>query len=104
MRGKGGIAGRVPQAEPGSRPTDRAPAGLAAPRVDPSRVLHGDVLSPRGCDDEVAAIMDRLDRLQSWLVLQCTSQRGDPDFMSAATLVQDTRVLIVERCFKGVPR
>lgn len=30
------MAGRVPS-EPGSRPSDQAPAGLDAPRVDPSR-------------------------------------------------------------------
>ncbi len=66
-------------------------------------VLEGEVIRPRGCDDEVSALMDRLDKLQSFLVLQAARNRGDRAFMSAATLVQDTRVLIVERCFKKPP-
>ena len=91
----------------GARPSEQALAVPATPAVavdgpsgfDPSRVLEGEILRPESCDAEVADMMERLSRLQTWLVLQCTSRRGDPDYLSAMRLVQDVRVLIVERCF-----
>ena len=61
-----------------------------------------DVLPPRNCDPEVAGIMDELDRLQHWLVMQGANSQGRVA-MSAAELVQRTRCLIVERCFNSKP-
>ena len=63
----------------------------------------GEVLQPESCDEEVADMMERLSRLQTWLELQCTSRRGDRDYLAAMRLVQDVRVLIVERCFRNPP-
>lgn len=84
-----------------SRPSDRAPTGLAASRVDQAQGIDGEILRPRGCDDEVASIMDQLDKLQGWLVLQGAQTRGQGEYFAAARLVQNTRVLIVERCFNA---
>jgi hypothetical protein len=58
---------------------------------------RADVFPPRNCDPEVAAIMDELSKLQTMLTLQ---MRQGPVWMAAADLVQRTRVLIVERCFR----
>jgi hypothetical protein len=57
------------------------------------------VLRPESCDAEIADMMERLSKLQTWLVMKCCEQRGDPMFRAAMSLVQDVRVLIVERCF-----
>ena len=67
---------------------------------DPGRSVEGEILRPESCDAEVADMMERLSRLQTWLTLQCCQRSGDPEFRSAMSLVQDVRVLIVERCFK----
>jgi len=67
---------------------------------DAPRPLQGTIMPPGGAPDfEVASLMERLSRLQNWLVLQCAAQRGNPDLLWASTLVQDTRVLIVERLY-----
>ncbi len=65
---------------------------------------NGEVLPPESCDDEIAGMMARLDKLQHWLVMQSCQRQGDRHFMSAATLVQDVRVLLVERCFNQPDR
>lgn len=68
--------------------------------VPTKATLHGEVLPDPSCDDEVADMMERLSRLQTWLTLQCTESRGDREYLAAMRLVQDVRVLLVERCFK----
>lgn len=60
-------------------------------------IPHTTVMPGRSTDDEASALLDELTRLQSLMVMQC--QRG-PEWISAADLVQRTRVLIIERCKK----
>jgi hypothetical protein len=57
-----------------------------------------DVLAARSTDAEVSAILDELSRLQTWCIMQA---HRDPLAVSAADLVQRTRILVIERCSKA---
>jgi hypothetical protein len=57
------------------------------------------VLRGRGCDDEVAGIMEELSRLQTWMTILTCQMRSDATPRAAIDLIQRTRCLIVERCF-----
>jgi hypothetical protein len=96
MRGSGriGVAADRAAHEPSHSSVSR-PIG-----EHPLRAVEGEVLRPESCDAEVAAMMERLSKLQTWLVMQCCQRNGDPAFRAAMGLIQDVRVLIVERCFK----
>lgn len=56
------------------------------------------ILPSRTTDDEVSALLDELSRLQAWCVTQA---HVDPKGIAAASLVQRTRVLLIERCKRG---
>jgi hypothetical protein len=68
-----------------------------------SRQLQGEIMPPGGAPDfEVAALMERLSKLQTWTtLLVCHQVDGAREAM---TLVQDTRCLIVERLYPGAKR
>lgn len=92
-------SGRDPAGQALAVPAEPVPR-LGPSGFDPSRSVDGEVLRPESCDAEVAEMMERLSKLQTWLVMQCCQRNGDPMFRAAMSLVQDVRVLIVERCFK----
>lgn len=59
------------------------------------------VLPPAPCDAEVSAMMTELSHLQTFLTLHGASFGPEArNFIAAADLVQRTRILIVERCFR----
>lgn len=58
------------------------------------RMYEGEIIPPRSTDDEASAILDELNKLQSWLVLNGRIAGA----IAAADLVQRTRILIIERC------
>jgi hypothetical protein len=67
-------------------------------RMDAATLRPGrdaEIMPPRSTDDEASAILDELSKLQTLLTLQ---MHEGPVWISAAGLVQRTRVLIIERC------
>lgn len=72
-------------------------------RIAPAQRLQGEIMPPGGAPDfEVAAIMEKLSKMQTWAtLLACRQVPGASDAM---TLVQDVRVLIVERLYPGAKR
>ncbi len=55
-----------------------------------------DILPPRSTDDEASALLDELDKLQTWsTLLMCRQVEGA---RAAYDLIQRTRILIIERC------
>lgn len=62
-----------------------------------SRAVQGDILAPLR-DPEVSSLLAELNHLQTWCVL--LSRTEGSRAISAADLVQRTRILIIERCKK----
>jgi hypothetical protein len=91
-----GTGSERPSGQPALVPTASSPQAVSTKGFDQAQGVDGQILQSRGCDPEVAAIMDDLSKLQTLLTLQ---MRHGPVWIAAADLVQRTRCLIVERCF-----
>lgn len=80
---------------------DRPGGVIALP--DAPRQLQGEIMPPGGAPDfEIAALMERLNKLQTWVTLLACRQVGGAT--EAMSVVQDTRCLIVERLYPGAKR